>query len=63
MPRNKKFFFVKNYILTYIHAKGFKCSGNVLNSEKLNEKIKSILDEAIRRAKENLRKTVFERDL
>jgi len=63
MARNKKFFFVKNYILTYIHAKGFNCSGDVLNSEKLNNKIQSILDEAILRAKKNFRKTVFERDI
>ncbi len=63
MVRKNKLFFVKNYILTYIHAKGMNCSENVLTSEKLNYKIQSILDEAILRAKKNFRKTVFERDI
>lgn len=63
MARNNKLFFVKSYILTYIHAKGFNCAENVLNSERLNQKIQDILDQAIFRAKKNFRKTVFERDI
>lgn len=58
-----KFLFVKNAVLDYVHEKGLNCSESVWRGEKLNNKIKELLDFAIERAKENNRKTVLDRDL
>ena len=55
--------FVKSKVREYI--KGHECntSSSVLDGEVFNEIIMDILDNAVRRAKQNNRKTVKARDL
>ena len=55
--------FVKSKIREYIKSKGCNTSGDVIDGPALNEAIVNILDEAIGLAKENVLKTVQEKDL
>ncbi|HUS50816.1 MAG TPA: hypothetical protein VMZ91_11675 [Candidatus Paceibacterota bacterium] len=63
LKNTKKRMFVQNQILIYLHSKGMFCSEMVYKGERLNQKLKTLLDDAIIRAKENKRRTVQEKDL
>jgi histone H3/H4 len=55
--------YVKSKIRDYIKAKGCNTSSKVLDGNTLNKIIMEMLDHAVRRAKDNGRKTVKPRDL
>ena len=55
--------FVKSKIREYIKGKGCNTSGDLIDGPALNNAIIDVLDNAIRRAKANGRKTVQARDL
>jgi len=55
--------YVKSKIREFIKGNGCNTSSGVLDGETLNKIIMEILDNAIRRAKANNRKTVKARDL
>ncbi|MBA7683243.1 hypothetical protein ES703_91604 [subsurface metagenome] len=55
--------FVKSKVREYIKGKECNTSGDVIDGPALNNAIIEILDNAIRRAKANNRKTVQEKDL
>jgi len=55
--------FVKSKVREYIKGKGCNTSGDLIDGPALNDSIMSVLDNAIRRAKANGRKTVQEKDL
>ena len=55
--------FVKSKIREYIKGKGCNTSGDLIDGVALNEAIIDVLENAIRRAKANGRKTVQEKDL
>ena len=55
--------FVKSKVREYIKGKDCNTSGDFINGSALNDVFIGILDDAIRRAKANNRKTVQEKDL
>jgi len=55
--------YVKSKVREFIKGKGCNTSSGVLDGDTLNSIIMEILDNAIRRAKGNNRKTVKARDL
>jgi histone H3/H4 len=55
--------YVKSKVREYIKGKGCNTSSGVLDGETLNKLIMEMLDNAVRRAKGNNRKTVKARDL
>ena len=55
--------YVKSKIREFIKGKGCNTSSGVLDGDTLNKLIMEMLDNAIRRAKANNRKTVKARDL
>jgi histone H3/H4 len=55
--------FVKSKVREFIKAKECNTSSGVLDGEALNKIIIEMLDEAVKRAKANGRKTVKARDL
>lgn len=55
--------FVKSKVREYIKGKGCNTSGGLIDGPTLNDAIIDVLDNAIRRAKANGRKTVQEKDL
>jgi len=55
--------YVKSKVREYIKGKECNTSSGVLDGETLNQIIMEILDNAVRRAKGNNRKTVKARDL
>jgi histone H3/H4 len=55
--------FVKSKIREYIKGQGCNTSGDLIDGASLNDAIIGVLDNAIRRAKANGRKTVQEKDL
>ena len=55
--------FVKSKIREYIKGKGCNTSGDLIDGDSLNNAIIGVLENAIRRAKANGRKTVQEKDL
>jgi histone H3/H4 len=55
--------YVKSKVREFIKGKGCNTSSGVLDGDALNKIIMEILDNAIRRAKANNRKTVKARDL
>lgn len=55
--------FVKSKVREYIKSKGCNTSGDLIDGPALNNAIIDVLDNAIRRAKANGRKTVQEKDL
>ncbi|NVM34552.1 MAG: hypothetical protein HWN81_03080 [Candidatus Lokiarchaeota archaeon] len=55
--------YVKSKIREFIKGKGCNTSSGVLDGETLNKLIMEMLDNSIRRAKANNRKTVKARDL
>jgi histone H3/H4 len=55
--------YVKSKIREFIKGKGCNTSSGVLDGGSLNEIIMEMLDNAVRRAKANNRKTVKARDL
>ena len=55
--------FVKSKVREYIKGKGCNTSSGVLDGDALNGIIMELLDAAVRRSKDNNRKTVKARDL
>lgn len=55
--------YVKSKVREFIKGKGCNTSSGVLDGATLNKIIMELLDNAVRRAKENNRKTVKARDL
>ena len=55
--------YVKSKVREFIKGKGCNTSSGVLDGETLNKLIMELLDNAVRRAKGNNRKTVKARDL
>jgi histone H3/H4 len=55
--------YVKSKVREYIKGKGCNTSSGVLDGTTLNNLIMEMLDNAVRRAKANNRKTVKARDL
>ncbi len=55
--------YVKSKVREFIKGKGCNTSSGVLDGDTLNKLIMEMLDNAIRRAKGNNRKTVKARDL
>jgi len=55
--------YVKSKVREYIKGKGCNTSSGVLDGNTLNKLIMEMLDNAVRRAKGNNRKTVKARDL
>ena len=55
--------YVKSKVREYIKGKGCNTSSGVLDGATLNSLIMEMLDNAVRRAKANNRKTVKARDL
>lgn len=55
--------FQKKKIKKYFHKQGHNCSEAIIEGLELNALIKKLLDNAVRRAKGNFRKTVYPRDL
>lgn len=55
--------FVKSKVREYIKSKECNTSGDLIDGPALNDCIIEVLDNAIRRAKANGRKTVQEKDL
>ncbi|MFX1378261.1 MAG: hypothetical protein ACFFA4_04135 [Promethearchaeota archaeon] len=55
--------YVKSKVREYIKGKGCNTSSGVLDGDTLNKLIMEMLDNAVRRAKGNNRKTVKARDL
>ncbi|MFW9821150.1 MAG: hypothetical protein ACFFE5_16215 [Candidatus Thorarchaeota archaeon] len=55
--------YVKSKVREYIKGKGCNTSSGVLDGDTLNKLIMELLDNAVRRAKGNNRKTVKARDL
>jgi len=55
--------YVKSKVREYIKGKGCNTSSGVLDGDTLNKLIMEMLDNSIRRAKANNRKTVKARDL
>ena len=55
--------YVKSKVREYIKGKGCNTSSGVLDGDALNKIIMELLDNSIRRAKANNRKTVKARDL
>ena len=55
--------YVKSKVREYIKGKGCNTSSGVLDGDTLNKLIMDMLDNAVRRAKGNNRKTVKARDL
>jgi histone H3/H4 len=55
--------YVKSKVREYIKGKGCNTSSGVLDGDTLNNLIMEMLDESVRRAKANNRKTVKARDL
>lgn len=54
---------VKNAVGEYIRAKGLKVSSDLYEDDGLNGTLKTILDAACERCKDNSRKTVMKHDL
>lgn len=61
--KGKEPLYVKSKIRDYIKNKGCNTSAAVLDGDKLNDIIMSLLDKAVARSKGNGRKTVKARDL
>jgi len=59
----EKTLFVKRSVKTYIKSKGCHTAKSVVQSDKLNDLIKEILDKACDRAQANTRRTVMLHDL
>ncbi|TKJ22087.1 MAG: DUF1931 domain-containing protein [Promethearchaeota archaeon Loki_b32] len=55
--------FVKSKVREYIKGKGCNTSSGVLDGDTFNSIIMDLLDNAVRRAQQNGRKTVKARDL
>ena len=55
--------YVKSKVREYIKGKGCNTSSGVLDGDTLNKIIMEMLDNSVRRAKANNRKTVKARDL
>jgi hypothetical protein len=55
--------FVKSKVREYIKAKDMNTSSGILDGSSLNDMITCMLDEAVKRAQANGRKTVKARDL
>ncbi|MFX1241978.1 MAG: DUF1931 domain-containing protein [Promethearchaeota archaeon] len=55
--------YVKSKVREYIKGKGCNTSSGVLDGDTLNNLIMEMLDDSVRRAKANNRKTVKARDL
>lgn len=55
--------YVKSKIRDYVKEKGLMTGSDVVDGDKLNERLTSLLDNAIDRAKANGRKTLKARDL
>ena len=55
--------YVKSKVREFIKGKGCNTSSGVLDGDTLNNLIMEMLDESVRRAKANNRKTVKARDL
>lgn len=62
MPKEDALY-VKSKIREHFKTAGCNTSGEVLDGEKLNSVIITVLDNAIARAKANGRKTIQEKDL
>lgn len=62
MPENDPLY-VKSKIRDYLKTKDVNISSEFMDGNMLNTKMMELLDNAVRRAKENNRKTLYERDL